>query len=263
MPRHRAQKTPNKANSSKAHHTYYTVLFLTHTGVAQRACELNKTLTMSHNPSHRHGTRGFSSAAAAGAVEGSRASQEGASPATTAPAQAPALVPGASGGAESGLVSDRRGGGRSYRPQGREVVGAGGILKEHSLGMYYIRLGRLQHTSHARQLNAKNAKRLRVSLETNDYMDQHPLSVTFKAFQGAPSAFTQKDIENAGACTILDRNHRVAALRRIKGDDFLVPCQCYSDIQDVNVKRIVADGKMVECKKVVFVFVLFFAQING
>ena len=112
--------------------------------------------------------------------------------------------------------------------------------------MYYIRLERLQHTSHARQLNAKNVKRNRVSLETNDYyMDQHPLSVIFKAFQGARATFTQKDIENTGACTILGGNHRVAALRRIKGDEFLVPCQCYSDIQDVNVKRIVADGKMV------------------
>lgn len=126
-------------------------------------------------------------------------------------------------------------------------------MKEHSLGMYYLPLGRLKHTSHARQLNMKNVKRLQASLDTNDCMDQHPLSVIFKAFKGAPSAFTQKDIDNAGACTILDGNHRVAALRRTKGDDFLVPCQCYSDIQDVNVKRIVADGKMVDCKKSSFV----------
>ena len=130
--------------------------------------------------------------------------------------------------------------------------------------MYYIRLGRLQHTSHARQLNAKNVKRLRVSLETNDYMEQHPLSVIFKAVQGAPSAFTPEDAENAGDCTILDGNHRVAALKQIKGDDFLVPCQCYSDIEDLNVKRIVADGEAVECRKSSVGCCFVFVQIiNG
>ena len=49
--------------------------------------------------------------------------------------------------------------------------------------------------------------------------------------------------------TILDGNHRVAALMRTKGDDSLVQCQFYSDIQDINnVNGIVADGETIECE---------------
>ena len=68
------------------------------------------------------------------------------------------------------------------------------------------------------------------------------------AVQGVPSAFTQKDAENIGTCTILDGNYRVAVLKRIKGDDFLVPPPCYSNIQNVNVDRIVAEGGTIECE---------------
>ena len=72
-----------------------------------------------------------------------------------------------------------------------------------------------------------------------------------------------EDAENAGYCTILDRNHRVASLKRVKGDDFLVPYHCYSDIQDTNVKQIVEDSETVECDKSNAGCSFVFFQING
>ena len=72
-----------------------------------------------------------------------------------------------------------------------------------------------------------------------------------------------ENAENAGYCTIMDRKHRVASLKRVKGDDFLVPYHCYSDIQGTNVKRIVEDGETVECDKSNVGCSFVFVQING
>ncbi|CAN0563347.1 unnamed protein product [Ectocarpus sp. 12 AP-2014] len=106
--------------------------------------------------------------------------------------------------------------------------------------MHYIALERLINTSHARQISQKSVKLLQQSIQSQDFMENQPLSVIFKGVHQAP--FTQEDADKAGPASVLDGNHRLVALKAVKPGDFLVPCQCYSDIKDANVKRIVADA---------------------
>ena len=109
--------------------------------------------------SHRHENRGSSSSAAAAsaaagadasAVQGNRALQKQ----RHQQQQPKPRYQERQEEQDSKPASDRRGGGRSSLPTVCKFVGVGGILKKLRLGMYCKRLGRLQHTSHARQLNA-------------------------------------------------------------------------------------------------------------
>ncbi|CAN0497481.1 unnamed protein product, partial [Ectocarpus sp. 12 AP-2014] len=238
-------------------------------------------LTM-NRASRSHGTRGASAAAAAAATAAASAASDvsGATAAASAeaggPSSAPALAPAsasptpasapasapvsapasaparacstrsaavAARGGERQASCQRETGGSGRRASSVHLhhgAGAGGILKERSLGMHYIALERLINTSHARQISQKSVKLLQQSIQSQDFMENQPLSVIFKGVHQAP--FTQEDADKAGPASVLDGNHRLVALKAVKPGDFLVPCQCYSDIKDANVKRIVADA---------------------
>ncbi|CAN0323763.1 unnamed protein product [Pylaiella littoralis] len=153
-------------------------------------------------------------------------------------------------GGRSGRVITR-GGGRGDVGRASDAGGSGtppiatdnvtGILKKHQLGRFDLKIGSLQHTSVARQLNPKNVANIRRSIDAHGFMENSNLSVIFTGYTGDKDSLTPDEADKLVA-VLLDGNHRVAAAREVLGSDTRVPCICYKDIADANIKRVVVDA---------------------